>query len=294
MENIKICNKYLVEKQIGAGKFGIVYRGTCIRSQENVAIKTESKSSDLHILKHEANTINHLYYKGCRNIPTVLYYGVTDKHIVLVMPYYNMSLDKYKQSGKPLPDKQLQLIMYSCIEILEHIHKCFIIHRDIKPHNFMLNTNGELFLIDFGMAIPFVDDNNNHIAENAVPRDYITGTPKYISHNVHMGIEPSRRDDLISLGYMYLYLKNGFLPWDDTHLTPEVLTQYNCNTTYPEHHILFCKNAARRHLKMRDNIGDYLKLHGDIAIIRYLEYCYRIAFSTKPIYDELRKLFSTN
>ena len=128
------------------------------------------------------------------------------------MTYYDTSLYQYLQTNRDISIDKLNRIFLQCIVILESIHKLYVIHRDIKPQNFMLK-NGELFLIDFGLSIFYVHENGEHIDESS--HDAIIGTPKYISLNIHNGISPSRRDDLISIGYMYIFMFCRELPWEN-------------------------------------------------------------------------------
>lgn len=207
-----IHRKYKIEKFIGNGKFGRVYQGYNIKTNEIVAIKLESSDAPCKILKNETTILNYLYRKGCKCVPFIYWFGLYLENSTLVMTYYEYSLDQYITNHHYSPADSNR-ILKSMLKILEQIHSHFIIHRDIKPHNFMMR-DGELYLIDFGMATSYSDTD-----EERTGKTDILGTPKYISIHIHNGVDPSRRDDVISACYIYLQMRLGYLPWDQARFT---------------------------------------------------------------------------
>merc|ERR1712194_121465 len=99
---------------------------------------------------------------------------------------------------------------------IESLHKKNYIHRDIKPDNFVysnLTSNDDrVYVLDFGLAKKYRDPRTY---EHMIMRTgkNLTGTARYVSINTHLGIEPSRRDDLESLCYVWVYFLRGSLPW---------------------------------------------------------------------------------
>jgi serine/threonine protein kinase len=298
LEPGSIINRvYSVEEPIGKGEFGTVYKGSNTKTNKQVAIKVEYALSEIKILKHETTIINHLYKHGCRTIPCIYWYGLHESiYTCLIMQHYVCSLHDYANS-KTISPTLLGDIMAKCIGILESIHSKWVIHRDIKPQNFMIGADKEIYLIDFGMATFYVDEYKKPI-HNDTPKQYIVGSPRYASYFIHCGMSPERRDDLISLGYMYLFLKYTGLTWDDFR------TSYrDPNPTPPppngitELDITHPKNVERKYKKQLNNLTCEIQRIGynedTVSIMKYLEYCYRLQYTNTPSYHTLASLFST-
>jgi serine/threonine protein kinase len=124
------------------------------------------------------------------------------------MPLYKYSILQYI-SFKKIDEI---VILKKMLTILESIHSLFVVHRDIKPDNFMFDSNGELFLLDFGLSA-FVEENKSN-------EPHFTGNAIYASPNIHNLKAAKVIDDVISVSYVYLYMcYGGKLPWshiDDT------------------------------------------------------------------------------
>jgi len=275
--DILIKNKYVLESFIGNGKFGKVYKGFHKKTREPVAIKIEKPGK---LLQNETTILNYLYNAGSRNIPTVYWYGLFGENVCLIMTYYKISLFDYIQGKELTPSKILSIFVQS-ISILENIHQKFVIHRDIKPQNIMMK-DGELSLIDFGFSTFYVDDEHNHLPLKTNGQ-HIIGTPRYVSVHIHDGIEYSRRDDLISLGYMFLFIFYRELPWDITENREN-------KENYEETHVLYPKNQDRKIAKLLENIECFYSTY-NTAIFEYLKYCYSLPYDETPRYDYLKDLF---
>ena len=103
----------------------------------------------------------------------------------------------------------------------------------------------------------------------------LTGTPRYASLNNHLGMEQSRRDDLESLGYVFLYFLRGKLPWqglraDNKKEKYTRIMEYKMEVTFNR----LCQGYPEEFLF-------------------YFDYCHSLAFDETPDYDYLRGLFSS-
>lgn len=97
---------------------------------------------------------------------------------------------------------------------LESIHRSGYVHRDICPDNAMIGyerRNNIVYLVDFGLGKKFRTA-EGHVRNTSRPG--MTGKYEFCSVNAHKGNELSRRDDMLSLGFLLAYLRNGKLPWN--------------------------------------------------------------------------------
>ena len=101
------------------------------------------------------------------------------------------------------------------IQRIKVVHEERIIHRDIKPDNFLMGgteaTKNTVYIIDFGLAKCYQSSDGEHIPFRDGKN--LTGTARYASINTHIGYEQSRRDDMEAIGYVLLYFLRGSLPW---------------------------------------------------------------------------------
>jgi len=186
--------------------------------------------------------------------------------------------DKFDNEKKIPPyTKEVTLYLISMLQIINRVHDAGIVHRDIKPENFMIslpnieqNQKGDggkmLHIIDFGLS-RFYMKGDSHVI-NTYDRS-IVGTIRYISTHIHDGDVYSRRDDIISIIYVSIYLLKGKLPWmglypkkGDTRTKEELVYHKKVNTTPDE----LCEGLPYLFHKL-------------------LDYAYSLEFEDKPDYS---------
>lgn len=252
-----IANKYNIIEKIGEGAFGAVYKGQNIRTKEYVAIKFEEKSSEMRSLKNEAKIYQYLASNGLK------WFGIHGDYRYLVLELLGHSLNKLGVISL----QNALAIGVQMIQLVQSLHDKCLLHRDIKPGNFLFglgNNTNKLHLIDFGFAKRYNYD-GVHIEEKRLHK--VVGSPNFVSLNVHNLIEPSRRDDLESCIYVLLTLIYGDLPWTTSEL--------ELNAIY-----LLKKDMSKT------DIPNSIKIA--------LNYIKSLAFKEEPDYNHLIGLFSNN
>jgi len=220
-----INNKYKLIEKIGEGSFGLIYKGQNIRTNEYVAVKVEPIKHQLKLLKNESNIYQ--YLNGCINIPSVKWFGKDEINYYMVINLLGESLDNLKKRTGTFSLRLILKIGIKVIFLLKMIHDKGLIHRDIKPDNFLfsLNNKKDIYLIDFGFCKPYLKD-GKHIALKTTSN--IIGSKTYTSVNSHNFMELSRRDDLESLGYMLIYFYLERLPWHSIQIN-DVIKEKKAN-----------------------------------------------------------------
>lgn len=201
--------RFKVEEKLGAGCFGDVYRGVDTTSGTEMALKLEKKSSPQPQLKNEAQVLQLIKGNGPDppgfTIP-FFYFDDPGPYNALAIPLLGKALeDCVEICGGTLKPKSVLMIAEQLVRRLEFLHSKEIIHRDIKPGNFMWGIKEKehhLYLIDFGLSerwwikgahVKFREDQQ------------FTGTVRYASITSQRGVQQSRRDDLEAVGYMLAF-----------------------------------------------------------------------------------------
>lgn len=270
--DVIILNKYKIGKLLGEGSFGKIFEGINIITDERVAIKIEKKN-EKSILSHEANIYNRC--KEIKNIPKIKNFCVIDNYNCMIMERLGQTIEELRvKCGGKLKLQTVLIMSIQLINCIENLHNIGIIHRDLKPDNLLIGlgqNRKNIYLIDFGLAIHYVDLNGKH--KPITTGKNLTGTIRYASLNVQDGIEGSRRDDLESLGYIFIYCLKGSLPW-------QVTTSNNKDESY----------ESIRKLKRET---DLFTLCNEIPLefAAYLDYCRALNYDESPDYNYLKNLF---
>ena len=265
--------KYKPEKKLGEGSFGRIYSAINVSDGEHYALKMESRENGQNLLEGEAYYL--CYLKGY-GIPAVKSYGFSGSYNIMVMELLGKSLeDLFQENKKHFSLKTVCLIAIQMIDRLERIHNKHIIHRDIKPDNFVIGLNKKnniIYLLDFGLAKKYRSSRTLQHIKFTVNKK-LTGTARYASINALRGCEQSRRDDLEAVGYVLMYFLRGTLPWQGLKVQRKEerykkIYEKKKNTTPEE----LCKGYPEQ-------------------LCEYVKYTRNMEFEQNPNYDYLRNLF---
>ena len=121
----------------------------------------------------------------------------------------------FEKQHKKLSLKTTCMLGIQMIDLIEWVHSKYILHRDIKPDNFVIGIGDKahiVYVIDFGLSKKYWSANTNTHIKFSINKK-LTGTARYASVNALRGCEQSRRDDLEAIGYVLMYFLRGSLPW---------------------------------------------------------------------------------
>ena len=269
-----LFHKYTLMKKLGEGSFGRIYSAKENSTNNWYAIKLENKNRSQNLLESEAYIMS--YLNGPR-IPMVKSFGYTGDYNVLIMELMGKSLEDLFES---MPTKKMSVrcvcnIGYQMIEIIEYVHNKHIVHRDIKPDNFVMgkgNKSKFLFLLDFGLAKKYRSSTTlKHYP--LIKKKHLTGTARYASINALNGYTQSRRDDLEAIGYVLVYFLLGRLPWQG----------------------MLNKNKDERYMKImevkRDTDPHILCKNLPVEFEKYITYTRNLEYEQDPDYNMLKNLF---
>ena len=266
-----LFKKYYILSRIDEGSFGSIYLAKNVVTNENVAIKVESRKQFKPLLEREAYI---LFYLRGPGLPQIKTFGKTHDYFILVQTLLGPSLSNLIDDfALNFTVKDICMLSIQMLERLEYIHSKNYIHRDIKPHNFLMGLKDPnmVYIIDFGLSKKYRSKKGNHIKFSIT--NNIIGTPRYCSINALRGAELSRKDDLESLFYVILYLFRGNVPWQNLKIRSRNERFKKINEIKKKiNYKLLCKNLPE---ELHD-FGIYIK---------------NLHFEEDPNYRYMEKLF---
>ncbi|EGR26911.1 hypothetical protein IMG5_205360 [Ichthyophthirius multifiliis] len=271
---VRICGRYKLGQKISIGQYSSIYLARNVQTNVEVAIKIEEQNSKHQLLLKEGNIIQNL--QGGTGVPYLNWFGQEGEYNFLVIELLGYNLeDLFNICGRKFSLKTVLMIADQLISNMEHIHFKSYVYRDVKPQNFCVGLSKKsrhIFTIDFGLSKKYKNPRTNEHNKFSNNK-YLIGCIRYMSNYIHNKYEYSRRDDMLSLGYMFIYFLNGYLPWQGIQCvqTQELFKQIK---------------------EMKNNIS-YEELCSGLApeFEVYMKYCKSLQYEEKPDYTYLKKIF---
>ena len=198
--------RYELKEKVGAGGQAIVYLAWDTTLEREVAVKVMNQVATtqeeyIDTLRNEAILAAGLSHP---NIATVHDFTVEGEHACIVMEFFPNSLDKEIANNGPMsPARAVEVISKIC-EALSYAHSMGFVHRDIKPHNVLMGSDGSPKVTDFGISR----------ASDLSVATSSTGTPLYMSPEQCRGEESiDIRSDIYAIGITFYEILTGTPPF---------------------------------------------------------------------------------
>lgn len=263
----KINDRYEIIKTIGEGGMANVYLANDNILERKVAIKVlrgdlSTDEKFIRRFKREALSVSNLSHP---NIVEVYDVGEEDGNYYIVMEYIEgKTLKQLLQKRGALTLTEVIDIMSQLTDGLSHAHEAYIIHRDIKPQNIMIEDNGLIKITDFGIAMAL---NSTQLTQT----NSVMGSVHYLPPEQANGKGSTIKSDIYSLGILMYELLTGSVPFKgDTaveialkHMKEKIPSIRKQNPTIPQSVENIVLKATAKNPKNRyDSVRE---MHSDLV-----------------------------
>jgi serine/threonine protein kinase/alpha-tubulin suppressor-like RCC1 family protein len=214
---------YEIVREIGRGGTALVYLARERSSGSEVAIKVirakyVEDEETLARFAREARYVGDLHHPNVVALRSVVELG--DLGLALVMDHVRgKTLKQMIQENGPLAPPQAESVLRDIASALRAAHAMRIVHRDVKPENIFIDTEGRALLADFGVARSMTNDTQLTMSGIAI------GTPAYMAPEQIDGIPLDGRGDIYSLGLVGWEMLTGKRPWEGSSLYAVIYQQ---------------------------------------------------------------------
>ena len=252
--------RYRIIKKIGQGGMGIVYQAEDSVLNRVVAYKVlppsvKEQPKVLASFLREARIAASLSHP---NIVAVYDAGHEEGDLYIVMEYVDgISLKERLQQVAPLPHDEFMHVALQLCQGLAYAHRHKVVHRDIKPANVMLGRDGQIKIMDFGLA--------KVVSDALADRTSVKGTPLYMAPEQVTGDQVDHQSDIYSLGCTLYRMATGRPPftggdlyYHHLHTAPEPPVSINPNLS-PQLNRLLLTCLAKKKRERFNDVGLIIK-----------------------------------
>jgi serine/threonine-protein kinase len=222
-------DRYHIEKEIGRGAMGRVMLAKDDMVDETMIIKfmlpdltVDKKSTER--FKREVKYARRISHRNVIRVHDLL---IKDGVCAISMEYFeSRGLETILKDDKPLELRDGLKLLYQIASGMVAAHEMQVIHRDLKPSNVLLNGEGHLKIVDFGIASAGTASESTLTQTGS-----IIGSPAYLAPERAIGAEADERSDIYSLGVIAYFMLGGKLPYVGTPM--EVIMQHRRGSATP-------------------------------------------------------------
>ncbi len=215
-----MTTRYRIERELGRGAMGTVYRAFHVALKRPVAFKViRADVAEPHWAERFAREKKILVSLDHPGVVKILDADECEEGPYLVMELIEGPSVADLIAGDPDgARRQAEALMLQLLDALGHVHERGLIHRDVKPENLMLTSEGTLKLVDFGLAAAGTPDRTM-----ITDFDVAVGTPAYLAPELFEGAPSGPRSDVWAAGCVYYAMLAGKPPFHAPRL-PELVT----------------------------------------------------------------------
>ena len=207
----RISDRYKIIGKIGSGGMANVYLAQDLILERQVAVKMMSltfnedeESDNLRRFQREALSTTELIHPNIVNIYDV---GEGERPYIVMEYVEGTDLKKYIQENHPIPYSKVIKIMSQILSGISYAQRNGVIHRDIKPHNILIDKEGTVKITDFGIGVA--------LSQNSITQtNSILGSVQYISPEQARGNMVTKQSDIYSLGIVLYEMLTGVVPFE--------------------------------------------------------------------------------
>jgi len=187
------AGNYRLVRQVAETDFSAIYDAVHLIKETKAIVKKSKDARTNRMLQNELKL--YTYLRGSVPLPRLKASGMVDDMMFLAFEKMDRTLDQWTE---PVETKDLFLLLYA-------LHEKGIVHRDLKPDNFIFGYDKKVALLDLGLAA---------VQSSRKVKGFV-GNRRYASYTcLEAEYEYRYADDVVSLVYVLLERRHGFLPWD--------------------------------------------------------------------------------